>query len=433
LPASDRAWSGGLEGRRVLVAVCGSIAAVKTPLLVTALMRAGAEVRCLLTPSAAQLVSPVALACLSRHRCYQDADQWHPSQSRPLHIALAEWADLVIVAPLSATSLARWTQGLGDGLLAAVLLACERPVLVAPAMNTAMWTHAAVRRNWEQLRLDPRVWGLDPAAGLLACDRIGEGRMAAPEMIELAAASALVLADANGNLCHDWRQRRLLVSAGPTLEALDPARLVSNRSSGRMGVLLAQAARLRGAEVTLVHGPLSLPQAWLEGLRCHPVESAAQMERCLQEHWPQTDALAMAAAVADWRRRGGPAPIKASKDRGLSALAVELEAVPDLLAALVQQRRQGQVCLGFAALSGDDVALQEQAESKLHAKGCDWLFANPIDRPGQGFGDAANGGWLLGRDGTCQPVPVTDKLVLAHQLLDRLAVSLDQAARPAGS
>ena len=149
--------AGGLQGRRILVAASGSIAAVKTPQLVSALVKAGAEVRCVVTPSAAQLVSAVALASLSRHCCYQDDDQWDPRQPRPLHVALAEWAELVIVAPLSATTLARWTQGLGDGLLASLLLACECPVVAAAAMNTGMWSQPAVRRNWALLGDDPRV------------------------------------------------------------------------------------------------------------------------------------------------------------------------------------------------------------------------------------------------------------------------------------
>jgi len=422
-----------LKGRRLLVAACGSIAAVKTPLLVSALVRAGAEVRCLVTPSAARLVSPTALATLSRHRCYQDEDQWDPAEPRPLHIALAEWAELVIIAPLSATSLGRWTQGLADGLLAGVLLASERPVLAAAAMNTGMWSHPAVDRNWQQLQADPRVLALGPEPGLLACDRIGQGRMAEPELIELAAASALMQVDAAGRIRTDWRGRRLLVSAGPTLEALDPARLISNRSSGRMGVLLAQAARLRGAVVELVHGPLTLPTSWLEGLQCQPVESGAQMEQALQDRWPSADALVMAAAVADWRRCGGPAEAKAAKDEGASVLAHQLEPVPDLLAGLMRRRRPGQVGLGFAALSGDELSQLERGRVKREAKGCDLLFANPIDRPGQGFGDAGNGGWLLHADGTTECLPIVDKLSLAHQLLDRLGGCLDQAAIAAGS
>ena len=179
--------SAPLKGRRLLVAASGSIAAVKTPLLVSALVKAGAEVRCLVTASAAQLVSPLALATLSRHRCYVDDDGWSPDCSRPLHIELAEWADLVVLAPLSATSLSRWSQGSADGLLASVLLACEVPVLAAVAMNTAMWRHPAVQRNWEIVQTFPGVVPLLPEAGLLACDRLGDGRMADPVRIELAA------------------------------------------------------------------------------------------------------------------------------------------------------------------------------------------------------------------------------------------------------
>ena len=163
------------------------------------------------SPSAAQLVSVVALASLSRHRCYQDADQWDPAQSRPLHIALAEWAELVIVAPLSASTLARWTQGLSEGLLASVLLACEVPVVAAAAMNTAMWGHPAVRRNWALLAEDHRVLRLGPEAGLLACDRIGDGRMASPELIQLAALQPVA---------NHGTQRRLALHPSPATQDL---------------------------------------------------------------------------------------------------------------------------------------------------------------------------------------------------------------------
>jgi phosphopantothenoylcysteine decarboxylase/phosphopantothenate--cysteine ligase len=429
LAGTDGVTSSPLQGKRLLVAASGSIAAVKTPLLVSALVRAGAEVRCLITPSASRLVSATALASLSRHRCYQDEDQWDPAEPRPLHIALAEWADLVIVAPLSATSLARWSQGLAEGLLAGVLIATERPVLAAAAMNTGMWRHPAVQRNWQELQAHPRVLALGPESGLLACDRIGDGRMADPALIELAASSVLEQQAAGGTLSFDWSGRRLLVSAGPTREQLDPARFIRNCSSGRMGVLIAQAARLRGAEVTLVHGPLDVPHAWLEGLACHPVTSALAMEQALGQHWPSSDALVMAAAVADWRRRGGPSGVKLPKQQMVADLLADLEPVPDLLAGLMQTRRPGQVALGFAALSGESSALLEQARSKRQAKGCDLLFANPVDRPGQGFGAVNNGGWLLLPKDRVEELPVTSKLRLAHQLLD----SLIQAAIEAES
>ena len=418
--------SSPLCGRRVLVAVSGSIAAVKTPLLVSALIKAGAEVRCLVTASGAALVSPVALASLSRHRCYLEADQWDPAASRPLHIELAEWAELIIVAPLSASSLARWSQGSADGLLASVLLATEVPVIAAPTMNTAMWRHPAVQGNWLRIQSFPAVVPLLPALGLLACDRVGDGRMADPLLIELAAASVFSRGSVTPDATLDWSGLSVLVSAGPTQESIDPARFLSNRSSGRMGVLLAQAARFRGACVHLVHGPLDLPDAWLEGLQCTAVESAAELGSALLLAQPGSDVLVMAAAVADLRR-DGPLPSKLTKQELQQALTSGWTQVPDLLSNLTRQRRSEQLVLGFTALTGSDAHLLERAESKRLAKGCNLMMVNPVDRDGQGFGDQPNGGWLLG-DGWRRELPVTAKLSLAHQLLDALVEARDQAA-----
>ena len=418
-----RTDDGALRGRRILVAASGSIAAVKTPLLVSGLVQAGAEVRCLLTPSAEHLVSPVAMATLSRHRCYRDQDQWDPGRSRPLHIELAEWAELMVVAPLSATTLGRWSQGLADGLLASTLLACERPVLAAAAMNTAMWKHPAVQANWQSIQRLPGVIPLSPTAGLLACDRHGDGRMADPIQIELAAAVLFSRHEGELSIDRSWLGRRLLVSAGSTLESIDQARLISNRSSGRMGVLLAQVARLRGADVELVHGPLQVPQAWLEGLDCESVESADQMQQALHRRQDQASALAMVAAVADLRRSGGGLPSKPPKSDLPQLLEQGWEPVPDLLEGLVNRRPSGQRILGFAALTGSDEELLLRGGEKRLRKGCDLLMVNPIDRVGEGFGEDNASGWLLG-DGLQQRVPLTSKLALAQDLLDALAEGL---------
>ncbi|MCP9916522.1 bifunctional phosphopantothenoylcysteine decarboxylase/phosphopantothenate--cysteine ligase CoaBC [Cyanobium sp. ATX 6F1] len=404
-----------LAGRRILVAITGSIAAVKLPLVVSALAQRGAVVRCVLTPSAERLVSPVALASLSRQPVLLDADQWSHRAPRPLHIELAEWAELILLAPLSATSLARWVHGLGDTLLASVLLAAEAPVLAAAAMNTAMWGAPAVGANWQALQGFDRVLPLGPQAGLLACDRRGEGRMAEPEALLLALESLAVW-----GWRRDWCGRRLLVTAGPTREHLDPARCLTNPSTGRMGVLLAQAARLRGAEVDLVHGPLAVEPAWLDGLVCHRVDSAAQLQERLHQLQPGADAIAMAAAVADHR----PAqPLAEKMDKGslAAALAQGWQEVPDLLIELVARRPAGQRLLGFAAQSGD---LLSQAREKYLRKGCDLLFANPIDRPGAGFGSAFNQGWLLGPGGREQAIEPATKLAVAHRLLSALGALL---------
>ena len=400
-----------LAGRRILVGISGSIAAVKLPLLVSALAKRGAEVRCVLTASAAQLVSPVALASLSRQRAYLDADQWSHTAPRPLHVELAEWAELVLLAPLSATSLGRWVHGLGDSLLASILLATEAPVLAAAAMNTAMWASPGVARNWDALQGFERVLPLGPAEGLLACDRQGAGRMAEPAALLLALESL-----ACWGWQRDWRGRRLLVSAGPTREWLDPARCISNPSTGRMGVLLAQAARLRGAAVQLVHGPLQVEPAWLEGLHCHPIETGAELQQALRQLQPAVDAIAMAAAVADHRPalRLEHKPDKASL---AAAMAAGWEPVPDLLVELVQRRPPGQPILGFAAHSGD---VLPQARAKFARKGCDLLFANPIDQPHSGFGSPANQGWLLGPGQACERLEPMTKLALAHHLLTAL-------------
>ncbi len=407
-----------LKGRRLLVAASGSIAAVKTPLLVSNLIKAGAEVRCLITPSAAKLVSPTALASLSRHRCYQDEDQWSSREPRPLHIALAEWAEIVIIAPLTASTLSRWSYGLGEGLLASMLLACEKPVIAAAAMNTAMWSNEAVRMNWEKLVNQPKVLPLSPCSGLLACDRIGEGRMADPELIELAIKSALIQIHKNGEFKRDLAGIRLLVTAGPTLEALDQARVITNRSSGRMGVFLAQAARMRGAKVELVHGPLQLPETWLEGLNAHPVSNSEEMRTALTELQSNVDVIAMTAAVADFKKKGSHEKTKLSKKSLLNSLENGLETTPDLLSELGKNRHKDQVLLGFSALTGKDEEIQKIGEAKRINKACDLLMANPIDRKGQGFESNSNGGFLLGPGGMVRAFPVTSKLDLAHDLLD---------------
>ena len=400
-----------LAGRRVLVGISGSIAAVKLPLVVSALVKRGAEVRCVLTPSAAALVSPVALASLSRQRCYLDADQWSHTAPRPLHVELAEWADLVLLAPLSATTLGRWIHGLGDTLLASLLLATEAPVLAAAAMNTAMWGSPGVAANWKALAAFERVLPLGPAEGLLACDREGAGRMAEPSLLLLALESL-----ASWGWHRDWQGRRLLVSAGPTREWFDPARCISNPSTGQMGVLLAQAARLRGAQVDLVHGPLQLDPAWLEGLTAHPIETGAELQDALLEHQPQVEAIAMAAAVADHRPTQRFAH-KPGKEELAAAMAAGWEPVPDLLAQLVRHRSSPQPILGFAAQSGDVLS---QAREKFQRKGCDLLFANPIDQPGAGFASATNQGWLLGPAEAVERLDPMGKLPLAHVLLSAL-------------
>ena len=400
-----------VAGRRVLVLVSGSIAAVKLPGIVSALAQRGAEVRCVLSPAAARLTSAVALASLSRNPCHLEEDQWSHRAPRPLHVELAEWAEVVLLAPLSASTLARWVHGLADTLVASTLLACEAPVLAAPAMNTAMWAAAPVQRNWRELLGRERVLPLPPGSGLLACDRRGDGRMAEPALLLLALESLLLW-----GWRRDWLGRHLLVSAGPTRERIDPARCLTNPSTGLMGVLLAQAARLRGACVDLVHGPLTVDAALLEGLGRHPIETAQELRDRLLALQPACDAVAMAAAVAD-HRPVQPERRKLPKEE-LGAALSAWEPVPDLLAELVRSRPPGQAILGFAAHTGE---VLPQARRKFVRKGCDLLFANPVDVPAAGFASPTNEGWLLGPGERVVRVPREDKLAVAHRLLTALA------------
>ena len=401
-----------LANKRILLAVSGSIAAVKVPQIVSALVQRGALVRCVLTPSAAQLVSPAALASLSRHHCHLEADQWLASQPRPLHIELAEWAEMLLLVPLSASSLARLAHGLADNLVASIFLASEAPRLLAAAMNTSMWQAAAVQRNWQVLRDEPQVLALPPAGdGLLACDRRGAGRMREPAQLLLAAESLAI-----HGARQDLKGLRLLITAGPSREELDPARYLSNPSTGRMGVMLALAAQWRGAAVKLLHGHLELEPALLEGLQCFPFINAAQLQLSLRQHQHWADGVVMAAAVADQR-------LSKTNDEKLSKAEMQhqlqqpniWELVPDLLQEMVSNRPRGQVLMGFCAHSGNGLAIAKQ---KLLKKGCDLLFANPIDLAGAGFGAINNQGWLLQQGGEPKQLGPCSKLALAHHLLD---------------
>tara|TARA_Y100001968_G_scaffold136503_1_gene124549 strand:- start:3138 stop:4409 length:1272 start_codon:yes stop_codon:yes gene_type:complete len=407
-----------LKGRKILVAATGSIAAVKTPLLVSELIQAGAEVRCVVTPSASKLVSPLALSTLSRKSCYLDKDQWDHKQSKPLHIELAEWAEIIVIAPLSANSLAKWVHGIGEGLLASLLLAYEKPVIAAAAMNTGMWSNYAVKKNWEALSKNNQVIPLNPSFGLLACDRIGEGKMVNTEIIRLALESALIRKNAKSIISNDWKDLHLLVTAGATVEDLDPARQISNKSSGRMGVLIAQAAKLRGAKIDLIHGSLDIPSDLTEGLNNFPVRNSEEMQIQLEKLQKTADVIAMAAAVSDFRRKGGKAKQKIQKDYLINSL--DLEIVPDLLSEVSSRKKEKQIILGFAALTGNDEQIQSLGEIKRGQKGCDLLMANPIDRSHQGFGVNFNGGFLLSNNKKIKTMPVISKFELANQLLDEI-------------
>ena len=393
------------ERRRVLIGIGGGIASYKICEVVSTLFKSGVEVRTILTQAAQEFITPLTLTTLSRHPAYTDQVFWQPIHSRPVHIELGEWAEVFVIAPLTANTLGKLAQGLADNLLTNTVLASRCPILVAPAMNTDMWEQLSVQRNWQQLWSDPRYHSVGPDAGLLACDRVGSGRMAEPDEI-LAWVRSLLHTKGTRDLVG----KRVLISTGGTREHLDPVRFIGNPSTGKMGLALAQAALHRGATVTLVHAPV----AWQVpmGIRSLSVMSAAQMRQVMLECFADADVIVMAAAVADVK----PAEYVEEKlPKKLLPNSLPLEPVPDILAELGQRKQAHQRLIGFAAQTGDIV---KPALEKLRNKKLDAIAANPIDRPNSGFASDTNQAIFLDKQGRQMEIQPCSKLQLAHHLFD---------------
>ncbi|WP_317133875.1 bifunctional phosphopantothenoylcysteine decarboxylase/phosphopantothenate--cysteine ligase CoaBC [Leptolyngbya sp. PCC 6406] len=392
----------------MLLGLGGGIAAYKLCEVASTLAQRDISVRPLFTAAAQRFITPLTLATLCRHRAYTDEDFWQASQGRPLHIELGEWADLLVIAPLTANTLGKLVYGMADNLLTNTVLASTCPVLVAPAMNTDMWEQVSVQRNWRQLGQDPRFHGLDPGAGRLACDRVGTGRMVEPAVL-IAAIDALLMTGGR----RDLAGKQILISTGSTREYWDPVRFIGNPASGKMGVALALAARFRGAQVTLVHGPMAAADlAPLNQVQLVPVASAAEMEAALINALPLADWVIMAAAIADVKPRH-----QATEKLPKAALpeALPLAPVPDIAARLSQLKTPQQKLIGFAAQTGDILA---PAQAKLVHKGLDAIVANPIDQPQGGFGSEMNQAMILMPGRPPVPLPLVPKWQLAHQIYD---------------
>lgn len=388
-----------LAGRRVVLGVSGGIACYKSCSLARRLTDAGATVDVVLTAAATEFVRPLTFETLTRRPVLTSL--WEPGRALG-HIALPRESDLVIVAPATAHLLARAAQGLADDLLTALLLARSGPVLAAPAMNDAMYAHSATIANVRTLTA--RGWHIvGPEVGRLAegpSER--PGRMSEPEEIFAAAARLLV---APG----PWKNRRVVVTAGPTRERLDAVRVLTNPSSGRMGFALAEAAWARGADVVLIAGPTVLPLP--RGVAVHRVETTDEMQRAVQATVTRADALFMAAAPADWRPA---APGAGKTPRGDGRLMLELEATPDILRGLT--RPTTCMTVGFALeMDGDVVA---SAERKLQDKHLDFVILNDAREPGAGFEVATNRVVILGRGGVRVDVPLLPKREVAERILD---------------
>ncbi len=401
-----------MEQRRILVAVTGGIAAYKIPELIRILRRAGAQVRCAMTPAAREFIAPLTLQTLSGQPVRTDL--FDASQEGEIdHIALADWAELVILAPATANTLAKLSCGLADDLVCALLLATRAPVLAAPAMNVNMWEHPATRQNMEALR-QRGVRTVGPEVGELACGWEGAGRMAAPEAI--AAEAELLLGP------RDLEGEAILVSAGGTREPIDSVRYLGNRSSGKMGYEVAAEAARRGARVVLVSGPTSL--ATPPGVRRIDVVTALEMRDAILAEFEAATVAVMAAAVADFRAaRPRESKIKKEDLSEGSGLTLELTCNPDILAELCQ-RKGDRVVVGFAAESHD---LMESARRKIARKGCDLLVANDISGETSAFDSDDNAVVFVWPDGQIEELPSLPKREVASQLLDRVAKSRSEA------
>ncbi len=390
-----------LPGVRLVLAVTGSIAAYKAVSLLRLLRRESATVSVVMTAGARRFVTPLTFEVLSGAHVATDLFEAHQEM---LHLSLPEQAQAILIAPATANCLAKAALGLADDLLSTMLLTTQCPVIFAPAMDGDMWQHPTVVEHVAALRKRGAVI-VEPEQGPLASGRLGQGRLADEQRI-LAAVLAAVYPR------RDWSGRKLLISAGPTQEAIDPVRYISNRSSGKMGYALAEAARARGADVVLVSGPTSLTAP--AGIECCAVTTAEEMRKAIMNRLAWSDTVIMAAAVADFRP-ARPSAQKIKKRQG-PVTQLQLEPTDDILREL-GERRSSQLLVGFAAETEDLLA---HAREKLHAKGVDLLVANDVTAAGSGFGSDTNRVVLLSPNGAPEELPLLSKRNVADRVLDRM-------------
>lgn len=411
-----------LHGKRILLIVAGGIAAFKSLELIRRLRERGASVRCVLTEAGAKFVTPLSLQALSEDKVYGDMFSL-TDESEMGHIQLSRDADLLVVTPATADILARMAAGLADDLAATVLLATDKPVLAAPAMNVRMWTHAATVANVEILK-KRGIGFVGPNDGAMACNEHGPGRMSEPE--EIVAAIESMLGRERPRADKPLTGKRALVTSGPTREALDPVRYISNHSSGKQGHAIATALAELGADVTLVSGPVVVPDP--RGVRIVHVESADQMlAACLAAG--VVDVAVCAAAVADWKA-ARPAVSKIKKKAGAAPPSLELTPNPDILATLSRPGPKRPVLVvGFAAETEDLVA---NAIDKRKRKRCDWVVANDVSPAAGTFGGERNTVHLVSGEGV-ENWPPLDKGEVAMRLAGRIALHLGRAGKAAAA
>ena len=389
-----------LEGRRVVLGVTGGIAAYKAAQLTSLLLKEGAQVRVVMTKNACEFIQPLTFETYTNNRVYVDSFD-HKFEIE--HVALAKWAELFLVAPATANCMAKMACGIADDLLSTTALAMTCPVLIAPAMNTAMWKNAATQAN--RCTLEKRgILFCCPASGRLACGDDDVGRMSEPKEILEAAVEAL-------SPRHDLEGLSVLVTAGPTVERIDPVRYITNRSTGKMGYAVAEAARDRGADVTLVSGPVQLPAP--NGVKLVSVQSSAELCKAVLQAGTQMDVVIQAAAPADFT----PARVSDKKiKKDGEGLTLELVPTTDIAKALGATKRPGQTFVIFAAETND---VEANARGKLDKKNADLVVANDVTRPGAGFGVDTNCVTLISRTDR-RELPMMSKREVGDAILDRI-------------
>jgi phosphopantothenoylcysteine decarboxylase/phosphopantothenate--cysteine ligase len=392
------------KDKRILLGVSGGIAAYKAAEVARLVAGDGAQVKVVMTRAAQEFIGPMTFAALTGQPVATTlwGDKINPLE----HVHLGQKVDAIALVPATANLIGKMANGIGDDLLTTILLAASRPILVCPAMNCEMWANPAVQHNVERLK-DRGLEVMPPVCGDLACGVKGHGRLPEPPDIFEALARLVSPQDLAG--------RRLLVTAGPTQEDLDPVRFLTNRSSGKMGYALARVARRRGAQVTLVTGPTALPHPY--GVELVRVRTAMEMLKEVWDRFPACDALLMAAAVGDYRAESlSPQKLK----RGPQAVQVHLVQNPDILKEIAPLKTH-QVVVGFAAETGD---LQAEAARKLREKNLDLIVANQVNRPDCGFAVDTNEVTLLPREGAARHLPLMTKEEVAERIMEWLAPRL---------
>ncbi|GAB6393940.1 MAG: phosphopantothenoylcysteine decarboxylase/phosphopantothenate--cysteine ligase [Bacteroidales bacterium] len=398
-----------MKDRKIILGITGSIAAYKAAYLIRALIRKGAEVQAVVTPSAKEFITPLTLSALSNKpvvsEFFSDCDgSWHS------HVDLGLWADVMLIAPATASTIGKIANGIADNILTTTYLACRAPVFIAPAMDADMFAHPSVQENLNKLRRFGNHI-IEPAEGELASRLTGKGRMEEPDTI------VRILEDFFA-VQSDLQKKKILITAGPTYEKIDPARFIGNYSSGKMGFALAEACARRGATVTLIAGPVSL-SANHPAIQRIDVESAEEMYRAATDAFPNVDAAILCAAVADYR----PETVEQNKIKreNQPEITLRLTANKDIAASLGAVKRKGQILAGFALETGDAMA---HAENKLKRKNFDFIVLNSLCEPGAGFRTDTNKITLIDRQGNITPFPLKRKEEVASDIINKLVTLL---------